>query len=855
MEHNGTGTYPTGKRGFHIAHLNLQSINNKFDLLKIHIEQLKFHIFTFSESWLNDNITDNMLCISGFNLVRFDRQWKEGNGNQVKKGGGVGMYIRDDLTYSTEALKEHNVNSGDVECGWIRVIMKNSKDIVIGVVYRPPSGNIEAFCKNMTTSLEEIGVDYGKDIFLLGDFNINYLANDDSNKKQLLNLENLTGLKQLIKQPTRLHNCIDLILTNCFDVADAGVLPIGVSDHDLVFVTRKKEMIKREQVDFYGRSYRRYDREVFGAYLTEHDWADYWDFDNPDQCWDYIIELIGRFLDPLCPIKRRRVRNSGEPWLCNEILEAIYDKDQAWKQAKRTKDAEDLLVAKRLRNQVKDMIRRAKRDFIQEEIDNNELSTRKFWEKLNYVLPTKDKGSSIRLINKDDNGVIDDEDLPSYINRFFTEIGPKLAANFDEEWVDNIPNYDMDMMGNVEVTIPEMEKIVKSINIGKSSAVTNFSSGVLKDAFLVILPQLVHMYNLSFSTGIFPDVWKIANVIPLKKGGDPTDVNNLRPVSLLPLPGKLAERIIHTHIANFIEVRGLLNKNQGGFRKERSTISTTAKFVDDILLGMNDSQYTVATFIDLKKAFDTINHEILIRKLPNFGINDNIVTWIKNYLNNRKQKCTVNGRTSSELDITCGVPQGSILGPLLFLLFINDLDQDLLHSRVLLYADDTVLYATHDQEAFAHLWVAEDLKLLTTWCQKNKLTVNINKTKVMLFGTRNMLKRGIRCDTFINGTKLQYVNHFNYLGVKLDSSLTFELHASESLKMVAHKLYLLARVRKFITPEQAITIYRSKIVPYFDYGDIFLMNITAKTTQKLQKMQNRALRICIQAEGRTNVNT
>ena len=119
-----------------------------------------------------------------------------------------------------------------------------------------------------------------------------------------------------------------------------------------------------------------------------------------------------------------------------------------------------------------------------------------------------------------------------------------------------------------------------------------------------------------------------------------------------------------------------------------------------------------------------------------------------------------------------------ILGPLLFLLFINDLDQDLLHSRVLLYADDTVLYATHDQEAFADLWVAEDLKLLTTWCQKNKLTVNINKTKVMLFGTRNMLERGIRCDTFINGTKLQYVNHFNYLGVKLDSSLTFELHAS-----------------------------------------------------------------------------
>ena len=171
--------------------------------------------------------------------------------------------------------------------------------------------------------------------------------------------------------------------------------------------------------------------------------------------------------------------------------------------------------------------------------------------------------------------------------------------------------------------------------------------------------------------------------------------------------------------------------------------------------------------------------------------------------------------------MSCGVPQGSILGTLLLLLFINYFDQDLLHSKVLLYADDTVLYASHTQEDFAHLWVAEDLRMLTKWCRNNQLTININKTKVMLFGSRNMLKRGTRNDIFINETKLQYVNRFNYLGIKLDSSLTFKLHASECLRMVAHKLYLFGRIKKYITTEQAITIYKSKIVPYFDYGDIF----------------------------------
>ena len=534
--------------------------------------------------------------------------------------------------------------------------MKNSKDIVIGVVYRPPSGDVETFCEKITTICDAIGVNYLKDIFLLGDFNINYLAENDWHKRLLTQLESLTGLKQMIKHPTRLQNCIDLILTNCNDIANTGVLPLNISDHDLVFATRKKANIKREQIDFTGRSYKNYNKIEFQNYITHQNWEEFWLLDNPNHCWDFLVNLIEIHINTSCPLRRRRVRNSNEPWLSNEILEAIFDKDQAWKTAKVSKDLDDILLAKRLRNQVKDMIRRAKRDFIQEEIENDELSTRKFWEKLNYVLPIGDRGNSIRLIDKDKGEIVDDDGLPDYINRFFTEIGPKLADRFDDDWTDNIPNFHEEEMGNLEVDLQTMEKVVRDININKSSSIPNLSSRILKDAFMVMLPQLVFMYNLSFSTGKFPDAWKIANVVPLKKGGDPTDVNNLRPVSLLPLPGKMAERIAHTLINGHVENLNLLNQNQGGFRKKRSTISTTAKFTDDILLGINEKQYTVASFIDLKKAFDTINHQILLKKLPHFGININTRSWIKNYLENRKQKCTVNGKTSCELDITCGVP-------------------------------------------------------------------------------------------------------------------------------------------------------------------------------------------------------
>ena len=214
----------------------------------------------------------------------------------------------------------------------------------------------------------------------------------------------------------------------------------------------------------------------------------------------------------------------------------------------------------------------------------------------------------------------------------------------------------------------------------------------------------------------------------------------------------------------------------------------------------------------------------------------------------------MNGSASGELTITCGVPQGSILGPLLFLMYVNDVCSSLLHTKALLYADDTVIYTTHKDEGQAHLWVSTDLALFQEWCNQNQLTINLSKTKLMLFGTKNMLRHSSKLEVNLSGTKIQYVKHFNYLGMRLEDMLTFEFHAAETLRMVAHKLYLLSRIRKFVTIGQAISIYKSKVVPYFDYGDIFLLGINQKTIDKMQKLQNRALRICLALDERSNVN-
>ena len=274
---NGQGnTYPTGKRVFHIAHLNVQSINNKFDLVQIQIKQMGFHVFSLSETWLNENTPDRFLSVDGYNLVRWDRSWMEDGCNLTKRGGGVAVYIKEDLTFAQLGLHQYNVSNKNVECLWISVIRENAKDMVVGIVYRPPGGNVETFCEYLKTTMDEIGNNFNKELFILGDFNLNYCNPNDPNTKQLMGFEQLTGLKQLILNPTRGSNCIDLIYTNSNDVAAADVFPLNISDHELIYVTKKKACSKRKKVSFQGCSYRHYDKNVLLTQLRNAQWEEYW---------------------------------------------------------------------------------------------------------------------------------------------------------------------------------------------------------------------------------------------------------------------------------------------------------------------------------------------------------------------------------------------------------------------------------------------------------------------------------------------------------------------------------------------------------------------------------------------------
>ena len=393
----------------------------------------------------------------------------------------------------------------------------------------------------------------------------------------------------------------------------------------------------------------------------------------------------------------------------------------------------------------------------------------------------------------------------------------------------------------------DVKTVIDSIDVHKSSSIEHLNSKLLKDAFTILIVQLTHLFNCSLGTNIFPSSWKLGKVIPIPKTKDRQYASNWRPISLLSLPGKLLEKLVHRQLLIFLHNNNLLSEMQHGFISGKSTSTALQDFILYATNHINNAKLCSCVFIDLSKAFDSLNHVVLLRKLRTFGLCDKAGPWFDSYLSHREQKTIFNGIESEYMDVISGVPQGSTLGPLLYILYVNDCFTNVCDesSKVLMYADDTVLlsYASGIDEALTSSQNIFDKYV--KWATVNGLQINISKTKQMFINSRG--KNSVSEQNIKRGNEIvSYTDKYTYLGVVVDRNLTFVPFLKSIIQRVNYKLYLFSKIRYLLTFSAALMVYKQMVLPFFDYLDILVDSGPNYYVDKLKNLQFRGIKIVYQ---------
>ena len=387
----------------------------------------------------------------------------------------------------------------------------------------------------------------------------------------------------------------------------------------------------------------------------------------------------------------------------------------------------------------------------------------------------------------------------------------------------------------------------------------------MKNVAHIVSRPLADIFNLSLSTGSVPEQLKIAKVIPIYKKENAEIFSNYRPVSVLPCFSKILERLVFNRCMDYIDKKNLLNEKQFGFRPNHSTYMAIIEVVDKIANAVERNETTVGIFLDLSKAFDTINHDILLYKLEHYGFGGVALDWFKSYLSNRKQFVRYQMHDSNHKIINCGVPQGSILGPLLFILYINDIVNTTSLLELILFADDTTLLFSHQDIASQNDIINNERQEICNWFQANKLSVNASKTNYMVLGTHHSTRKFIdinrdidiltdsesfgsrdvekvKLNVKLDGVSLNRVSSTKFLGVIIDENLTWKNHIDAISKTISRNIGMLTKLKHFVPENILYSLYCTLILPYINYGVLIWGNTCKTYLEKIFKLQKWAIR-------------
>ena len=511
---------------FKIVMLNVRSLFPNID--KVHHFFKTYDIICLCETWLTNGHTDNMIQIPDYDFIRLDRAC--GNipnaSNRPKRGGGLIIYFRKSISQYISIVPSISIISRDLEQLWILYERPNHRTEVISVIYRPPSGTILNFFDEIRKSVDHIqSMKPNAELTILGDINIDYRLRHSPEYKKVKDLEREYQLKQLISTPTRItprnSSIIDMIFSDMEYISSSGTLDIAISDHLPIFVEKKKVNYPKNVSFTKGRSYKNYEKEMFQTLIcNDMNWTVFWNPGNDaNVLWDIMFNIILTAADRMCPFVKMKINNNNPEWFTQEILEEIYLKKELFQKFKESYSSDDWIAFKEQNKLVKLLIKSGKEEFVKETLDETSGNPRKFWRTINNTTGLgKNKAKDISIeIRTTDGETLKDFDAAEHINNYYINIGPSLATKFPNTWQldDNIRHNESFSFENTNEY--EILKLVKDIKLSKSSAYCEISTRLFKDAFEVLTPELVHLYNMCIQAGTFPTLWGYAEVSPIPK--------------------------------------------------------------------------------------------------------------------------------------------------------------------------------------------------------------------------------------------------------------------------------------------------------------------------------------------------
>ena len=869
---------------FSTLFLNIDGNATNFDEFAVQMSSIhhKFSVIGLSETNTDCN-NGNLYQLRNYSSC-YQSRFSCDSQNKIKaKGSGVCLYVHNSFNYSE--IKKLSLCKENIETLFI-TITNTAEPIIVGVVYRPPNCSLIEFNKEYEDIISELN---GKKAYILGDYNIDLLKLSSPQEDKFQEVIFSCGLTPTISIPTHqmphcARTCIDNIHTNDIDVTTiSGVISDKISHHHPVFVMKKlaadanteQETHPEKITIHYDYSNANLDK------LCEEIEKDI-DMINHCDTFESFLTTFQEKIDNTCKLltpkttKRNSITN---PWITQGLTNSIEKKARLYFEWRKTCTIENPegnvnrhAHYTKFNRFLKNAVKIAKATHYANQFEKHSSNSKKTWEIINEL-----RGKT--KVSVKDDFVIDGRRVTCrrIIANKFNEYFTSLASNLNEQVLSNDSLYVLSndslyvqplesfvqyMANSVDSSIyledtqpEEITKIIMELKNGKAS---DIPISVLKRPAHLISSILARLYNNCMQCGTFPTVFKTGKVIPIYKKDNKECIENYRPVSILPIFGKIFEKIIYKRLYAFFVSKGVLNDAQFGFRKGHSTTHALHKSVDSITKSLADHKHVLGIFIDLSKAFDTLDHQILLKKLENYGIRGNAHSLLQSYLSNRNQYVSFKNTSSDTLSLKYGVPQGSILGPLLFLLYMNDLVNCFSDPNIkfVLYADDTNIFISGPSQESTYLKANEVLEHISKFMRCNLLHINMSKccyihfkpqyeldetcARVRPFADQHDKSRAI----FINGEIIPKVSSTKFLGIIIDEKLNWDPH----IKYLAHKLRsitgAICRIRHSIPADLYLKLYNALFESHLTYGiSVWGVALKDKSDDKLFITQKHCMRI------------